>query len=375
MSMDATRDRGKRHTDRSGRMTSRAPSSASRWAPRRGVAVLACLILVSLAVTARSDYATRAEVVEYIDGLVAEHGFDRDWLTDVMAEATKSETVIERISTPAEKALAWHEYRRIFLTDKRIDGGVEFWHRNRAAIDAATAKFAVPGEIIVSIIGVETFYGRYLGSHRVIDALATLAFDYPPRSAFFTRELTEFLLLVREEGKDPLEPKGSYAGAMGYGQFISSSYRHYAIDFDGDNKRDIWTNQTDAVGSVANYFARHDWRGKGRVAVRVEITDDGVLDIADTGLELKRTAGDFRAKGATIPPAIGDEEKAALFTMETEGGAEYWLGLHDFYVITRYNHSAMYALAVLQLSQEIRQRFASGNVDADSPPPDRPKEE
>ena len=275
----------------------------------------------------------------------------------MFAGATKSESVIESISRPAEKVLAWHEYRAIFLTDKRIDGGVTFWKENAAAIAEAERRFGVAGEVVVAIIGVETLYGRYLGSHRVIDALATLAFDYPRRSAFFKRELTQFLLLVREERKDPFGPMGSYAGAMGYGQFISSSYRHYAIDFDGDGKRDIWTNRTDAVGSVANYLSRHGWRGHGPAAVVVDATDDGVLDLVQTGLDLNHTVGELRERGALIGEDLNDGTAAALFRMEADDGTEYWLGLNDFYVITRYNHSAMYALAVLQLSQEIRRRF------------------
>lgn len=325
--------------------------------PRFGTLACALALVVSCALPAWSDYWTRPEVGDYIDGLVVDHGFDRDWLTRVFKGAVKSDDVIRKISKPAEKALAWHEYRAIFLTDKRIDAGVEFWRAHRDTLDTATRQFNVPSEIIVAIIGVETFYGRYLGTHRVIDALATLAFDYPPRSTFFKSELTQFLLLAREEGKDPFEPMGSYAGAMGYGQFISSSYRNYSIDFDGDGRRDIWTNKTDAIGSVANYFARHGWKGRTDPAVQVEIRDDGVLELADAGLELAHTVGELRAQGADVPDRVKDGEKAALFTMGLEAGNEYWMGLHDFYVITRYNRSALYALAVLQLSEAIASRF------------------
>lgn len=325
----------------------------------RPLASLAFLVgvLVFAAESAWSDYSARPEVVDYINGLVAEHGFDRNWLLDAFEGAEKSDEVIRKISKPAEKALAWHQYRGIFLTQKRIDAGVEFWRAHGDSLDAAAHTYGVPPEMIAAIIGVETFYGRYLGSHRVIDSLATLAFDYPPRSAFFKGELTQFLLLVREEAKDPFEPVGSYAGAMGYGQFISSSYRNYAVDFDGDGRRDIWTNKTDAIGSVANYFARHGWKGETPPAVRVEIRDDRVLELADTGLELARTVGELRKRGAVVPNALGDAEKAALFTMELAQGKEYWLARHDFYVITRYNRSALYALAVVQLSEAIRSAF------------------
>lgn len=326
--------------------------------PLAFVAIVVAL-LVFLAESGWADYSTRAEVVDYVDGLVTEHGFDRQWLLDVFEGAEKSDDVIRKISKPAEKALAWHQYRRIFLTQERIDAGVEFWSAHRDALDAARDRYGVTAEMIVAIIGVETFYGKYLGSHRVIDSLATLAFDYPPRSAFFKGELTHFLLLVREEGKDPFAPVGSYAGAMGYGQFISSSYRNYAVDFDGDRLRDIWTNKTDAIGSVANYFAEHGWKGETAPAVRVEIRDDRVLELADAGLELAHTTGELRERGAVIPNEVGDAENAALFTMELAEGKEYWLARHDFYVITRYNRSALYALAVLQLSEAIRSGFES----------------
>ena len=329
---------------------------------------LACLaivvaVLVFPSESVANDYSTRAEVVDYIDGLVAGHGFHREWLLDVFEGAEKSDEVIRKISRPAEKALAWHQYRRIFLTQERIDAGVEFWRVHRDALDAARDRYGVPAEMIVAIIGVETFYGRILGSHRVIDSLATLAFDYPPRSAFFTDELTQFLLLVREERKDPFAPMGSYAGAMGYGQFISSSYRNYAVDFDGDGRRDIWTNKTDAIGSVANYFARHGWKGEALPAVRVEIRDDRVLELADAGLELAHTVGELRERGAVVPNEVGDSEQAALFTMQLAEGEEYWLARHDFYVITRYNRSALYALAVVQLSEAIRSGFESAGLE------------
>ena len=327
-----------------------------------GIRPLGCLaglipVLVFAAESAWSDYSTRSEVVDYVDGLVADHAFERGWLLDVFEGAEKSDEVIRKISRPAEKALAWHEYRNIFLTEQRIDAGVEFWRAHRDALDAARGRFGVPPEMIAAIIGVETFYGRYLGSHRVIDSLATLAFDYPPRSAFFEGELTHFLLLLREEGKDPFEPVGSYAGAMGYGQFISSSYRNYAVDFDGDGRRDIWTNKTDAIGSVANYFARHGWKGETPPAVKVEIRDSRVLELADAGLELAHTVGELRERGAVVPIEVGDGEKAALFTMALAQDSEYWLARHDFYVITRYNRSALYALAVFQLSEAIRTAF------------------
>lgn len=316
-----------------------------------------CLGGALWATPAWSNYLDRAEVRQYIDELATEHGFSQDWLNDIFAAAQKSDEIVARISRPAEKALEWHRYRRIFITEKRIDGGVEFWNANRPAIAAAQRQYGVAEEMIVAIIGVETSYGDVLGRHRVIDALSTLAFDYPRRAAFFKGQLTEYLLLVREEELDPLAIKGSYAGAMGYGQFIPSSYRAYAVDFDNDGTRDIWANKTDAIGSVANYFAEHNWRGTGPVAVQVQIPDAQVAESANAGLDLTRTAGELRGLGVTGLAAIADDEPAALYRMALQDETQYWVGLHDFYVITRYNRSAMYALAVLQLSQAIRARY------------------
>ena len=241
-----------------------ATNSANPPATTRAAAVLAGSILVLCQGAAWGDYAARPAVQDYMDALVAEHGFARQWLDRVFTDAKKSDTVLKAISRPAEKALAWRQYRKIFLTDERIAAAVTFESRNRAALAKAAQTYGVAEEIVLAIVGVETFYGRYLGSYRVIDSLATLAFDYPRRADFFRNELTEFLLLAREEGKDPFEPKGSYAGAMGYGQFIPSSYRNFAVDFDGDGRRDIWTNETDAIAASPTTSPATAGRATGR---------------------------------------------------------------------------------------------------------------
>ena len=323
----------------------------------RAIAALLLLLAVYTNTEASADYSERPAVREYVDELVAEHGFERDWLLGVLAKANKNDDVIARISKPAERALKWYEYRRIFIKDQRIDGGVAFWRDHRAIIEQAAAAFDVPAEIIVAIIGVETAYGRYLGTFPVLDSLTTLAFDYPRRAAFFKGQLTEYLLLVREQNMDPEMLTGSYAGAFGYGQFIPSSFRSYAVDFDGDGRRNIWTNKTDAIGSVANYFARHGWRGDGPVALRVTLAYPEVGKLATSGLELQQTVGALRAGGVAGIDELPATAKANLMRMDLAEGAEYWLALHDFYVITRYNRSRMYALAVLQLGQLIRERF------------------
>ena len=315
---------------------------------------LFCALAIALAaVAACGDYAARPVVGAYIDELAGAHGFDRYWLKGVFATARKNDDVLAKISKPAEKALEWHEYRAIFLQDRRIRQGARFWREHADTIERAATRFGVDAEVIVAVIGVETFYGRIQGAYPVMDALATLAFDYPRRAKFFRGQLTEFLLLVREEDGDPFAFKGSYAGAMGYGQFIPSSYRDFAIDFDGDGKRDIWSNIPDAVGSVANYFARHGWRRDGVVAVRVRLDDPALDAIANDGLDLHHTVGALRARGLECPAELDADVKAALYRMETEDGPEHWLGLHNFHVVTRYNRSAMYALAVFQLSEAI----------------------
>ena len=319
------------------------------------IAVVTSVAALLLYGPVSADYAAREDVRSYVDELVQAHGFTRDALLDTFAGARHQPRIVEAMSRPAEKALKWFEYRKIFLGEQRIAGGVAFWSDNQAALQTAEQRFNVAPEYVVAIIGVETYFGRVMGSHRVLDALSTLAFDYPPRAAFFRNELTEFLLLAREENRSPEDLKGSYAGAMGYGQFIPSSYRHYAVDFDGDGVMDIWTNTTDAIGSVANYFDRHGWRGNGKVAVRVTASGREIDAVVNSGLGLDRTVTEFRALGVEVPDIDGTAQ-AALFRMELEDSVEYWLALHDFYVITRYNRSAMYALAVHQLGQAIKTR-------------------
>ena len=313
---------------------------------------LAAGIVALAAGSAWANYGERPEVQAYVDELVAEHGFERVWLADLFAATRRNDDVLARISRPAEKALAWHQYRNIFLTDKRIAGGGDFWREHQDTLAAAEREFGVAPAIVVAIIGVETFYGRYRGSFPVLQALATLAFDYPRRAEFFRGQLTELLLLAREEGMDPKGFKGSYAGAMGFGQFIPSSYRNFAVDFDRDGKRDIWRSEVDAIGSVANYFARHGWRGTLPAALPVQAAGEAV-GLANDGLDLKHTVGDLRQRGVAGATDVPADAPAALYRMENAEGEEFWLALHDFHVITRYNRSAMYALAVLQLSEAI----------------------
>ena len=277
--------------------------------------------------------------------MVSEYNFDRTEVELLLKDAEKQQSIIDAMSRPAEKVKPWKDYRKIFIQEKRIDEGVKFWHENRDALNRASAKYGVAPEVIVAIIGVETFYGRIKGNYRVIDALATLSFDYPKRSPFFTKQLEHFLLLSKEQKQAPLALKGSYAGAMGYGQFIPSSYRNYAVDFDGDGFVDIWNNTTDAIGSVANYFSRHGW----------------ALDSALNKLKLEKTIDELSVMGFTPTQPLAGDLKAIPILLQGNRGAEFWLGLNNFYVITRYNHSRLYAMAVHELSQLILERVGQGD--------------
>ena len=314
-----------------------------------------------------ASYLDHPDAKAFAERMVSEHGFDRTYVDSLLQQASKQQSIIDAMTRPAEKVKPWKDYRKIFIQEKRINQGVKFWTENRETLKRASEQYNVAPEVIVAIIGVETFYGRIKGSYRVIDALSTLSFDYPKRSKFFTKQLEHFLLLSKEQGQDPLALKGSYAGAMGYGQFIPSSYRSYAVDFDGDGFADIWNNTTDAIGSVANYFARHGWVKDGDVVTRARITenyDDDLLSSLLNKLKLKATLDELSAMGLAPVNSVGDKPlagdmKALPFRLEAEQGEEFWLGLKNFYVITRYNHSRMYAMAVHELSQKILERVGA----------------
>ena len=318
----------------------------------------ALMVLMMFSAVAHGEsYLSRAEVDAYIEELIQQHDFSRPELEQVFAAAERRQDIIDLMRRPAERRLNWHEYRKIFLDEQRIAGGVEFWQQNQATLERAEKEYGVAPEVIVAIIGVETRYGRVTGRHRVVDALMTLAFDYPPRASFFRKELTQFLLLAREEGKNPTSLTGSYAGAMGFGQFIPSSYRNYAVDFDRDGVRDIWQNRTDAIGSVANYFSRHGWRGAAQVTLPVQLKaeTEQLLDIANQSLKPTHSVAEMAEMGVIVD-RLDPEARVLLLRLLGGDKPEYWLGFDDFYVITRYNHSRLYAMAVYQLGQEILKR-------------------
>jgi len=305
----------------------------------------------------QKDKAISVTQDEFIAEMVKRHDFDAASLTKVLKQTIVSQTILDAISRPAEKKLSWHKYRKIFIQEKRINEGVVFMQKNASKLGEAEKKFGVPAEIITAIIGVETFYGRIAGSYRVVDALNTLAFHYPKRADFFRSEFEQFLLLAREQGFDPVSLKGSYAGAMGMPQFISSSYRHYAIDFDGDRIIDIWDNPNDAIGSVANYFFEHGWNKGKPVTVKVKVEGDNYKQILKDGLELDINESDLDKFGIKSDSSFERNEKLKLFEYELEKNNEYWLAHKNFYVITRYNHSHLYAMAVYQLAMEIKKRI------------------
>ncbi|MCG6970791.1 MAG: lytic murein transglycosylase B [Gammaproteobacteria bacterium] len=316
------------------------------------VVFILCLLSPALSL---ADLSARSDVREFIDDMNKKHGFKEGELLKVFAKVDINQKIIDAITRPAE-AKPWHEYRPIFLTEKRINGGVEFWKQNDAALSRAYKDFGVNPEIIVAIIGVESLYGKYRGRYSVLESLSTLAFNYPKRSRFFKSELEQFLLLAREENIDPEEIKGSYAGAMGKPQFISSSFRRYAVDFDNDGKRDLWGNSVDVIGSVANYFAEHNWRKGQPVASKAKVNGNGYKALVKKGIRPHMPLGDMLKKGISIADDFPTDEKAALIELENKDGEEYWVGMDNFYVITRYNHSQLYAMAVYQLSKAIKEK-------------------
>ncbi len=318
------------------------------------------ILLLSVAPAFAVD-VDRPDVEAFIESMVREHDFDRSGLRDTLRAAEVKESILELIARPAEKTKSWGEYRVIFLTDERIDAGAAFWRDNREMLERISQESGVPVEILVGIIGVETYFGRITGGHRVLDALVTLAFDYPPRAKFFRRELEEFLLLVREEAMPPSDAFGSYAGAMGRPQFMPSSYRAYAVDSTGDGKRDIWTSWADVVGSVANYFVAHGWRTGEEVTTQATLSERWRGPLPENVLKATDTLRSLSERGVIFSTELPAESKGQLLTLEGGNGTEHWVGFHNFFVITRYNRSVMYALAVYQLGQEIALEIKRGS--------------
>jgi membrane-bound lytic murein transglycosylase B len=296
---------------------------------------------------------------EFVARAASEYGLPESEVRALLEQAEYKQSIVDAISRPAE-GKPWHEYRKIFLTDKRIQQGIEFWKENSELITAASRQFGVDEEIIVSIIGVETSYGRITGSYRTVDALVTLGFYYPQnlssdRSPFFSSELMHYIQLASEEGLPAAEVTGSYAGAMGMGQFMPSSYREYAVDFDEDGSRDLWRSTADVVGSVANYLHRHGWQPGQPVTRRARASTGAAFDeITTRNLKPSLTVAEWQKKGFSSSSELSPDLPAAVLKLVETDRNSYWLTFKNFYVITRYNRSPRYAMAVYDLSQEIK---------------------
>jgi len=316
------------------------------------------LLLITLSMTASAQFARamdveRTDIQGFIDNMVEEHSYDRTTLVNALLAAESKQSILDAISKPAEKTLTWKEYRNIFLKEKRIKAGADFWREHDADLQRISEETGVSREMLVGIIGVETYFGRITGSYRVLDALATLAFDYPRRAKFFTRELEQYLLLVREEGMDVADATGSYAGAMGAPQFMPSSYRAYAVDSSDDGKRDIWGNWQDVIGSVANYFVEHGWQASNDVVSQATLGPAWSGSPPKNILKATETVDSLSNQGVMFTTNMPGDHESQLLTLEGVDDDEHWVGFHNFFVITRYNRSVMYALAAHQLGQEI----------------------
>lgn len=311
-------------------------------------------LLSAIVLPSHADYMQRDEVHIFIDEMVETESIDRSWLEKLFTDAEYSQSVIDAITRPAEKTLNWAEYQKIFLTESRVDRGVEFWAENASVLVEAEIEFGVPAEIILAIIGVETFYGRYTGGYRVIDSLSTLAFDYPPRGQFFRGELKSLVLLANQHEVEVSTLTGSYAGAMGLGQFIPSSYLAYSADYDGDGFADLWSNPADAIWSVANYLSVHRWSRGEPVFDLVTAPNDISEDLLNQDLAPYVDIAELASAGITNIDYPEDTSEVTLMHLVGLEGSEYWIGHHNFYVITRYNHSHLYGMAVAQLAGQIR---------------------
>ncbi|HFO2169369.1 TPA: lytic murein transglycosylase B [Escherichia coli] len=303
------------------------------------------------------DFANNPNAQQFIDKMVNKHGFDRQQLQEILSQAKRLDSVLRlmdnqapttSVKPPSGPNGAWLRYRKKFITPDNVQNGVVFWNQYEDALNRAWQVHGVPPEIIVGIIGVETRWGRVMGKTRILDALATLSFNYPRRAEYFSGELETFLLMARDEQDDPLNLKGSFAGAMGYGQFMPSSYKQYAVDFSGDGHINLW-DPVDAIGSVANYFKAHGWVKGDQVAVMANGQAPGLPN----GFKTKYSISQLAAAGLTPQQPLGNHQQASLLRLDVGTGYQYWYGLPNFYTITRYNHSTHYAMAVWQLGQAV----------------------
>ncbi|EPJ44308.1 MAG: peptidoglycan lytic transglycosylase [Osedax symbiont Rs2] len=318
--------------------------------------IINCCLLLLVACSQGSyaaDYSKHPLAQEWLQEMLDE-GFTKEYLTEVLTTAKRKDSILEALARPAEARKSWQQYRSGFIRTKGIQNGNKFWQKHARALAKAEREFGVPAQMIVSIIGVETRYGKVKGNYRVVDALATIAFDHPRRGEYFRNQLKQFLLLCREEKLSFSKIKGSYAGAMGIGQFLPSSFRKYAIDYDGDGRKDIWNNPVDAIGSVANYFAEHGWLKDQPVVISAKVSQEIDKEWYNNGLDLKVTLQQWRKRSIGGAEQLDQEQRATLMKLIYDNRDQYWFGLQNFYVITRYNRSRFYAMAVFQLSELIK---------------------
>ena len=301
----------------------------------------------------------RPEVAAFVSEVAQHDGLKRREVRRLLKHAQPQPKIIDIMTRPIEKVAPWWQYRERFITPERIADGVQFWNEHHAALQKSAAQYQVPPEYIVAILGVETHYGRNTGTFRAIDALATLAFDYPPREKFFRAELAQFLLLSRENRLNPLEVRGSYAGALGAPQFMPSQYRRYAVDADADRRADLWNDWDDIIASVANYLREHGWTPGAPVLAETHLDPDPTFQLEGHGVELNETVDSLGAHGVKVDTQLPRETPAVLISAEQRDGPAYRVGFHNFYVITRYNASARYAMAVHDLAQELRERVSA----------------
>ena len=320
--------------------------------PASWPALLLALAMTPLDAGAQAQRALSPDTEVFIGEMVQKHQFDERALRKLFSQVRTLPSILRAVSAPAT-ARPWHEFRARNVDLARITGGVAFWREHAAVLAKARERYGVPEEIIVATIGIETLYGRNTGNFRVLEALTTLAFNYPPRADLFRGELEAYLLLVRESGLDPMKTRGSYAGAMGIPQFLPSSFRRYAVDFNADGKRDLM-NVADAIGSVANYYREFGWQSGGTVLVPVTVAGADTEALLKAGIKPHLKVAELKRLGVAPAAPVDDGADAALFTAEHESGPGYWLGLNNFYVITRYNRSINYALAVYELARELR---------------------
>ena len=332
-----------------------SPAPPLRW---RTIAIASLVLTLSTA-SAHALDVKRKDVHEFIVKMSTRHGLKRKQVEQLMAEAQSQPAILEAISRPAERVLPWFEYRNRFLTEKRIGQGIAF-RKNYADQLREIDRMGVSSDVVTGILGVETTYGANIGKYRVLDALATLAFDYPARADFFRSELEEFLLLAREEHLDPLAAIGSYAGAMGIPQFMPSSYRKFAVDADRDRHRDLWRNWDDVILSVANYLLLHGWHNGEPIAVPATLPDGDASKFDTVTLALNETVESLRSKGVVFETDMPLGAPAMLIAAQGKEGTEYRVGFNNFYVITRYNHSPLYAMAVNDLGVAIDRALTAG---------------